>query len=355
MRTRLASGDEGTALEIVRDVDPRITDLGSPADAIAEAAGSDPAWLREFLDRVPNQDADPPLARHEVARGRLALAEGRFADAVRILTQADSFFRKEGFLLDAWHLDRALAEAEHHAGKIHEAADRIRHVIAEAETSGAHLAGKLARETASRLGVHIPSAVTQRELAIPPAVGVTGERMVSVLFADVRGYTEMSGAHSPAEMVDRIGSLQRWAGHEVGRHNGIVDKFAGDAVMATFNVSGQSVDHTLHAVQAAIAIIDKAALIDLPVGAGVAVGPAVVGRLAESANVSVLGGVTNLAARLQAQAPAGAVVLSEEAHRRVREWIEGRGSRAERVELTLKGFDQPVAAYLLRTRAGIRA
>ena len=120
--------------------------------------------------------------------------------------------------------------------------------------------------------------------------------MVSVLFADVRGYTEMSDASSPAQMVDRIGSLQRWAAHEVGRHSGIVDKFAGDAVMATFNVSGQSVDHTLHAVQAAIAIIDKAALIDLPVGAGVAVGPAVVGRLAESANVSVLGGVTNLAA-----------------------------------------------------------
>jgi adenylate cyclase len=156
-------------------------------------------------------------------------------------------------------------------------------------------------------------------------------------------------------MVDRIGSLQRWAAHEVGRHNGIVDKFAGDAVMATFNVSGQSVDHTLHALQAAIAIIDKAALIDLPIGAGVAVGPAVVGRLAESANVSVLGGVTNLAARLQAQAPAGGVVLSEEAYRRVRDWIEERGNRAERVELTLKGFDQPVAAYLLATRAGIRA
>jgi class 3 adenylate cyclase len=65
--------------------------------------------------------------------------------------------------------------------------------------------------------------------------------------------------------------------------------------------------------------------------------------------------VTNLAARLQAQAPAGGVVLSEEAYRRVRDWIEERGNRAERVELTLKGFDQPVAAYLLATRAGIRA
>ena len=354
VRTLLASGDAPAALEMVRGVDPRVTGEGSPAEVVAEAAQSDPPWLRQFVEHLPNQDADPPLVHHESARGRLALAEGRHEEASHLLRRAEARLRGEGLLLDAWNAGRALAEAEHHAGKTREAADLIRRVIAEAETSGAHLAGKLARQTASTLGVGIPSAVTQRELAIPPAVGVTGERMVSVLFADVRGYTEMSDASSPAQMVDRIGSLQRWAAHEVGRHSGIVDKFAGDAVMATFNVSGQSVDHTLHAVQAAIAIIDKAALIDLPVGAGVAVGPAVVGRLAESANVSVLGGVTNLAARLQAQAPAGGVVLSEEAYRRVRGWIEERGSPVERVELTLKGFDQPVAAYVLGTRAGIR-
>src|SRR5439155_11513066 len=120
----------------------------------------------------------------------------------------------------------------------------------------------------------------------------TGERMVSVLFTDVRGYTAMTGTTAPASMVDRISSLHRWAAEEVARYHGIVDKFAGDAVMATFNVTGRSADHALQARQTAIAIIDKAALVGLPVGAGVAVGPAVVGRLAESANVSVLGSVT---------------------------------------------------------------
>ncbi len=355
VRTRLAAGDLAAASEEVRSVSPAVTDLGSPADSIAEAAGSETAWLRAFVDAMPNQDVEPPLPRREVARGRLALAEGRYADAVRILTAVEAHFRTEGLLLDAWHAGRALAEAEHQAGQVAEAADRIRHVIAQAETSGAHLASRLARETAARLGVQIPSAVTQRELVIPPPVGATGERMVSVLFADVRGYTEMSGASAPAQMVDRIGSLQRWAAHEVARHNGIVDKFAGDSVMATFNVSGQTVDHTLHALQVAIAIIDKAALVGLPVGAGLAVGPAVVGRLAESANVSVLGGVTNLAARLQAHAPAGQVALSEEAYRRVRAWIEGRGSSVERVDLSLKGFDDPVTSYLFGTRAGIQA
>jgi class 3 adenylate cyclase len=152
-------------------------------------------------------------------------------------------------------------------------------------------------------------------------------------------------------MADRLSSLQRWAMQEVSRRHGLVDKFAGDAVMATFNIAGQSVDHTLQALQAAIAIIDKAALVALPVGAGIAVGPAVVGRLADAANVSVLGEVTNLAARLQAQSPAGTVTISEEAHRRVKEWLAGRGMVAERLELELKGFDAPVFAFRVSASA----
>src|SRR5437879_7927810 len=122
--------------------------------------------------------------------------------------------------------------------------------------------------------------------------------------------------------------------------------------MATFNISGERVDHTLDALRAAVAIIDKASLAGLPVGAGIAVGPAVVGRLAESANVSVLGEVTNLAARLQAQSAAGEVTMSEEAHRRGQDWLAGRGTAVGRVELHLKGVRAPVVAYGVRPSAG---
>jgi class 3 adenylate cyclase len=93
------------------------------------------------------------------------------------------------------------------------------------------------------------------------------------------------------------------------------------------------------------------------VGAGVAVGPAVVGRLAEAANLSVLGEVTNLAARLQSQSAAGEVTISEEAHRRVQAWLSERGTTVERVELRLKGFSEPVIAFRVRAsaEAGLRA
>ncbi len=353
VRTALALGDASGAFAAVRDCDPRYTGHGSPADSIAEAARAEVGWLHDFVARLPNQDADPPLIRHIAARGWLALAEGRFPDAAEMLAKADRHHRDEGFLLDAWHTDRALVEALARGGDEKGARELLVESVREMDAAGARLAARLMRETAASLGLDVPP---EPVVAAPIAeVGRTGERMVSVLFADVRGYTVLAGQSAPADVADRIASLQRWASHEVERQRGIVDKFAGDAVMATFNVSGESVDHAVHALQAAIAIIDKAALAGLPVGAGIAAGPAVVGRLAESANVSVLGDVTNLAARLQASAGAGEIVISQEAYRRVRGWLDEQAHPAEPVELELKGFPARVPAFKVSARAGIKA
>ena len=344
LRTHLAAGDRAAALAAARTVSPQGLGIASPVDAIAEVT-VEPDELRSFIAAMPTQGEALASPRLAVARGRLALLEGRFAEAVELLLGADAVFRSGGLLLDAWHLGRALAEAEFRAGATDGAHKRLVAIVGEAEPAGALLAAKLARETATSLGLEI-AAAPERKDESPRAPRVpTGERLVSVLFADVRGYTELAGQSAPADLVDRIATLQRWAAQEVGRRNGVVDKFAGDAIMATFNVSGQSVDHAQQAVRAAIAIIDKAALAGLPVGAGVAVGPAIVGNLAESANLSVLGETTNLAARLQARAAAGEVTLSEEAHRRVSDWLAAQGMRSERVELELKGFPELVPAY----------
>jgi adenylate cyclase len=121
--------------------------------------------------------------------------------------------------------------------------------------------------------------------------------------------------------------------------------------MATFNISGASVDHALHALQAALALRDKAATLGLPIGAGIATGAAVVGALAEGANVSVVGETTNLASRLQGQAEGGEIVLSAETYRRVRDWIAGSAYEHVEARLELKGFHEPVIAHRLRRRA----
>jgi len=333
-------------------VPPAACMMAAPVDAIAEVA-ADAAWLRSFLDlvSVPGEAAASP--RVAAAKGRLALLEGRLNEALNELKMADAGFRSGGLLLDVWHVGRALAEAEFLAGDVEGARSRLAAIVADATPAGAVLAAELARDTAVRLGLEMAAAPQAAEHAAATPRVTTGERMVSVLFADVRGYTQMAGQATPADLAERIASLQRWATQEVQRRHGIVDKFAGDAIMATFNVAGQSVDHATQALRAAVAIIDKAALAGMPVGAAVAVGPAVVGSLSESANVSVLGEVTNLASRLQSQADAGQVMLTEEVYRRVREWLDAQRIEVERVELDLRGFDAPVAAY--RVTAGVGA
>jgi len=171
------------------------------------------------------------------------------------------------------------------------------------------------------------------------------------MFADVRGYTPLVAATSPEELADSISTLHRWAAAEVSRRYGIVDKFAGDAVMATFNAAGARVDHAVLALEAALALRDKAALMDLPVGIGIAVGPAVVTRSVGDANVSVLGQATNLAARLQSAAAGGEILLSDEAFRRVGTWLSERGLAVAPEELALKGFDGTQAVYRVPTPA----
>jgi class 3 adenylate cyclase len=133
-----------------------------------------------------------------------------------------------------------------------------------------------------------------------------------------------------------------------------VDKYEGDAVMATFNVTSPRLDHALHALQAAIAIRDKATAAGLPVGAGIAVGPAVVGQLTSDGHVSTYGEVTNLASRLQGQAAAGEVLVSEEAYRRTHDWLTNQGLSAQEESLTLKGLELPVHAFRIQTRARTR-
>jgi adenylate cyclase len=201
---------------------------------------------------------------------------------------------------------------------------------------------------AARVGVELPTPEEEPDLEVAePSILSAGERLVTSMFADVRGYTPLAASSAPEELADRMTTLHRWAAAEVGKRQGIVDKFAGDAVMATFNATSARVDHAVLALDAALALRDKAALMDLPVGIGIAVGPAVVARSVDEANVAVIGPTTNLAARLQTAARGGEILLSDEAFRRVTAWLTERGLTAEPEQLELKGFDGKQPAFRL--------
>jgi adenylate cyclase len=296
--------------------------------------------MLQGFERRPWDEKAPYVVR---ARARLAIAEGHGVAAAQLAAQALDSFEGGGYRPDEARTLIVLARAallEHDPEK---AIGFLRRAAKIADDIESVAIRQEAQAAMAGLGVELdqrpPPPV---EPAPEPS---TGERLVTVLFADVRGYTALTGSVAPADLADRISAFQRWAVVEVERHHGVIDKFAGDALMATFNVSGATVDHCLHALQAAFAIRDKAALLDLPVGIGIATGSAVVGRMARGANLSVLGEATNLASRLQGQAAAGEILLSDESHRRVEAWLAERSLTSEPAGLTLKGIEGRTPAF----------
>ena len=138
----------------------------------------------------------------------------------------------------------------------------------------------------------------------------------------------------------------------VADHDGIVDKFMGDSVMAFFNVPLHRPDHVAQAVSAATQIQLSTPRLphmdtenSLKVGIGIGAGIAMTGIIGsdDCKDYTVVGDAVNLAARLQAQARAGEILVSEEVY----EQVGGAFPNARKRTLRLKGIDQPVAALSL--------
>jgi class 3 adenylate cyclase len=345
----LAVGDLPQALEAAELLltlpEPAWNDDGAVAavEAFLAAGRLDKAErMAAALEASPQ-----PIARHgaKVARGRIALKRGETAQARAAVKEAVAAYEPAGLVLRELNTRLLLAEIHLQEDSADAAESEFRHVLEASRRLGLRRLARNAEAGLAILGIVVDEpAVEQTQIVHPPTK--LGERLVTVMFADVRGYTALAGGRSPAEMVDLVSTYQRWAAQEIERHLGVVDKFAGDAVMATFNISGDQVDHAAHALRAAIALRDKAAVLGLPVGIGIATGPAVVGTLKTGANLSVVGETTNLASRLQSQAAAGEVLLSEESYRRLRDAVA-----ATPEQLSLKGFDHLVSAYRVSARS----
>ncbi len=313
-------------------------------EALVGAGRTQDAERLVVRTRAPGASDDPNQRRME---GRLALAGGNPAGAREHFQAAIDILAGAEYLLEELRTRRALAEAALAQGDRAAAEAELRRVIARADERQAVYQGTRARQQLAAMGIEVAATAATRATA----TGEITERLVTVLFVDIRGYTTMSAKEAPAHLVDTVANLHRWARQEVERHYGLVDRYEGDAVMATFNVTSARLDHALHALQAAVAIRDKAMAAGLPVGAGIAVGPAVVGQLTTDGHVSTYGEVTNLASRLQAQATAGEVLLSDETYRRCRDWLGGQRLTVDEETLTLKGLENPVRVYRLRMGA----
>jgi adenylate cyclase len=164
----------------------------------------------------------------------------------------------------------------------------------------------------------------------PGQLRLGGERReVTVLFADVVDFTRLSESQSPEVIVALLNELFTFATEIIQRRGGIVDKFIGDCIMAVWGTPQTHVDDALRAVQAAEDLrrwLDVGNRrwrerwgIEIQLAIGVHTGPAVAGNVGSDKRMeyTVIGDAVNVAARLEAMAQPGQILVSEATHERL--------------------------------------
>ena len=211
------------------------------------------------------------------------------------------------------------------------------------------------RREVRRLGLfrrYLSPEVAAALLEDPSQAALGGSTVeISVLFADLRGFTPFSERSQPAEVVAFLNTYFGAVVPIILREGGTIVQFIGDAIMAIFNAPVRQPDHPVRAARAALAFQARTRELaadhaDWPLfRVGIATGPAVVGNVGsdEMRSYSAIGDTINRAARLQTSAQVGQVVVSPATAAA----LVSRATLRPIGALALKGKSAPVEAYEL--------
>ncbi|MDD2702635.1 MAG: adenylate/guanylate cyclase domain-containing protein [Candidatus Omnitrophica bacterium] len=205
-------------------------------------------------------------------------------------------------------------------------------------------------------GYYLSKEVINELMNDPAKLKLGGERkQISVIFSDVRGFTSFSEGHQPEEVVAMLNEILNSQVEILFKHNGTLDKFVGDEMMAFFGAPGEihKNDHALMAVRTAVEIQAKMVELQtswantkkdsLAIGVGINSGDMVVGNMGslERMDYTVIGDNVNLAARLCSAAGKNEILISEFTYERVKDHVV-----ADALEpITVKGKAKPVNIY----------
>jgi adenylate cyclase len=224
-----------------------------------------------------------------------------------------------------------------------------------AAATAAYLRERRAREEAIAMFSRFVNPYVVRQLM--ERGGLEGEgrtREVTLLFSDIRGFTALSEKRSPQEVVAILNRYFTLQVETIFRHDGSLDKFIGDAIMAFWGAPLDDPEHAKHAVACALDMADTLAAFkaemgeavkDFDVGIGVHSGPAVVGLIGSERRreYTSIGDTVNLASRIEG--------LTKEAGRRIlvsRETMERCAGAFDFVScgtFQAKGRTQPVELF----------
>jgi adenylate cyclase len=180
-------------------------------------------------------------------------------------------------------------------------------------------------------------------------------RDISVVFCDLRGFTAFAEGAEPEEVMSVLKEYHNCLGALIHKHEGTLDKYAGDGLMVLFNDPLPCTDPALRAVRMAVEMREQVGVLaqkwrkyghELGFGLGISHGYATMGRIGFEGrfDYSAIGSVVNLAARLCGEANAGQILVDRKVYMAIEELAEVEQTG----ELNLKGFHRPVQAYDVR-------
>jgi adenylate cyclase len=205
-------------------------------------------------------------------------------------------------------------------------------------------------------GRFMPKHVVDEILANPGTLSLGGSnKEVTMLFSDVRGFTNMSETLPPETVVQILNEYFSDMSPIVFEHHGLLDKYMGDGLMALFGVPYPSEDSASDAVSAAIDMqrrmeavnreLKAIGLDEIAIGIGVNTGMVTVGYIGseERTDYTAIGDAVNLAARLEKQAEGGQIVISHATMKAIGDRFPVQPCGCG--EVRVKGKREPVQIY----------
>jgi adenylate cyclase len=216
----------------------------------------------------------------------------------------------------------------------------------------------MAKSEVKRQGVELSAlerflspAISRKVRAEPAGIRLGGEsQRITLLFADVRGFTTMAEKMKPREAVEVLNEFFVRMTNVIFEHDGTLDKYLGDGLMALFGAPLALQNDAEAAVRAAVNMQKSLAELNtisgkppLSIGIGIHTGEAVVGFLGTERRMdyTAIGDTVNVASRLTSQAGPGQIVISDTTYKQIGREI----SCCPMMPMKLKGRDAPIDVH----------
>jgi len=215
-------------------------------------------------------------------------------------------------------------------------------------------------------GRYVSARVVEQLVQNPDLANPSGRKeRLTMFFSDVRGFTSMSEKMEPQDVQHLLSEYFTEMTHILFKHEGTLDKFMGDAIMAFFGNPEPQPDHARRAVLMALEMQEAVARLNqkwtaagrrtIGVGMGINTGEVTVGNLGSKdfLDYTVIGDAVNLACRLEEGAKAGEILITQATYDDVKDAVEVEPLEPIRV----KGKSHPIPIYrvLRRQTAGAGA